>query len=159
MLCRFSCSSGGGTTIVRRQCIRQVSSHIYSPLEVPTVLYSNNHLLVVNKPVGWHSVPNPKPSPKWLLSELKRMQLGGGSGKDFLLPLHRIDKPCSGVMLLGKTSKVTSRIITFWKKKMVVKGYRCVVSASRFSWLKKNHHPQMVAGLLYKGRCSLRFPS
>lgn len=115
---------------------RQASSRGYSPLKPPTVLFSDNHLLVVNKPAGWHSVPNPQPSPKCLLSELKRLQLGGGSQKDFLLPLHRIDQPCSGVLLLGKTSKAASRITTLWKNKLVEKDYLCVVSTSRTARLQ-----------------------
>jgi 23S rRNA pseudouridine1911/1915/1917 synthase len=115
---------------------RRASSRGYSPLKPPTVLFSDNHLLVVNKPAGWHSVPNPQPSPKCLLSELKRLQLGGGSRKDFLLPLHRIDQPCSGVLLLGKTSKAASRITTLWKNKLVEKDYLCVVSASRTARLQ-----------------------
>jgi hypothetical protein len=47
-----------------------------------------------------------------------KLQLGGGSRKDFLKPLHRINQPCSGVLLLGKTSKAASRITTLWKKKL-----------------------------------------
>jgi 23S rRNA pseudouridine1911/1915/1917 synthase len=103
----------------------------------PTILYSDNHLLVVNKPVGWHSVPNPEDSPKCLLSELKHNRLGGGGAKDFLLPLHRIDQPCSGVLMLGKTSKAASRITSVWKQKRVQKQYLCVVSTSRLSRLQQ----------------------
>lgn len=103
----------------------------------PTVLFSDNHLLVVNKPVGWHSVPNPEESPKCLLSELKRNQLGGGSAKDFLLPLHRIDQPCSGVLMLAKTSKAASRITSSWKQKRVQKEYLCVVSTTRLARLQQ----------------------
>jgi 23S rRNA pseudouridine1911/1915/1917 synthase len=103
----------------------------------PTILFSDNHLLVVNKPVGWHSVPNPEESPKCLLSELKRNQWGGGSAKDFLLPLHRIDQPCSGVLMLAKTSKAASRITSLWKQKRVQKEYLCVVSTSRLPRLQQ----------------------
>jgi 23S rRNA pseudouridine1911/1915/1917 synthase len=84
------------------------------------------------------------------------MQLGGGSGKDFLLPLHRIDKPCSGVMLLGKTSKAASRITTFWKKKMVEKDYLCVVSASRFSRLEQISSPSDDGWLTLQGEMQPR---
>ena len=102
-------------------------------LALPTVLFSNNHLLAVNKPAGWHSIPleNNKGSRKCLLSWLKRQSLGGGSRHDFLLPLHRLDQPCSGVLLLAKTSKAASRITKVWKKHKVMKLYVCVMSSDR----------------------------
>ena len=117
------------------------------PLQPPAVIYSDNHLLVVDKPVGWHSVPNHPSSSsknfenKCLLTELKRKKLGGGSRKDFLLPLHRIDQPCSGLLLFGKTSKAATRITRLWKKKKVEKDYICVVSGSQLSTLENASSP------------------
>lgn len=108
-----------------------------STLQDPTIIYQDNHLLVVNKPPGWHSVPNLEPSPKCLLTELKNMKLGGGSQNDFLLPLHRIDQPCSGVLLFGKTSKAATRITNHWKKKLVQKEYLCVVGSDEIEQLQR----------------------
>jgi 23S rRNA-/tRNA-specific pseudouridylate synthase len=118
----------------------------YSRLHPPTVIYSDNHLLVVNKPAGWHAVPNiPKQrnddydnnsnnnnsnkhfnnnhenNKKCLLTYLQNKQLGGGSKNDFLIPLHRIDQPCTGILLFGKTSKAASRVTTVWKGKKMKK--------------------------------------
>lgn len=68
-------------------------------LPEPTVVFTNNHLLFVNKPAGYHSQPNEsieqKPSNKCLLSKLKARELGGGSANNFLLPMHRLDQPCT----------------------------------------------------------------
>ena len=62
----------------------------------PSIVFSNNHLLLVNKPPGYHSQPNESPAlgnnSKCMLSKLKSLQLGGGSSKDFLLPMHRLDQ-------------------------------------------------------------------
>jgi len=63
------------------------------------------------------------------------MKLGGGNNKDFLLSLHRLDQPCSGVILFAKTSKAATRVTTLWKKKKVEKEYLCVVSADRIERL------------------------
>ena len=116
-----------------------------SLLPPPTILYSDNHLVAVNKPAGWHSVPNlPKQrkkggtkhrniedtdaaitinSKKCLLTHLQQRGLGGGSKKDFLVPLHRIDQPCTGILLFGKTSKAASRVTKVWKgKKLKIKS-------------------------------------
>jgi 23S rRNA pseudouridine1911/1915/1917 synthase len=109
----------------------------YSSLLSPSLLYTDNHLLVVNKPAGWHSVPNARPSPKCLLTHLKQEKLGGGSKQDFLLPLHRIDQPCSGVLMFGKTSKAGSRITKLWKSKKVSKFYLVVVSAVKLASLRR----------------------
>lgn len=121
------------------QGILSASKYFFSSLERPTVLFQDNHLLAVNKPVGWHSVPNnPGPvSPKCLLSELERMELGGGRHKDFLLSLHRLDQPCSGVILFAKTSKAATRVTAMWKKKLVEKQYICVVLQDRIESLLK----------------------
>jgi len=123
---------------ISRQSFASSSTHSLDP---PKVLFSNNHILVVNKPVGWHSVPNKFPSPKCLLSELQRLQLGGGSRRDFLKPIHRIDQPCSGVLLLAKTSKAASRITTLWKQKRVQKEYLVVISSNRLVELQQASTP------------------
>ena len=108
-------------------------------LKQPAVLFQDNHLLVINKPVGWHSVPNPHPDlSRCLLSELKNRRLGGGSKKDFLLPVHRIDQPCSGVLLFAKTKKAASRLSTHWKNKLVQKEYLCVVPGAHIDGLAGN---------------------
>eukprot|EP00536_Pseudo-nitzschia_multiseries_P006627 jgi/Psemu1/15758/gm1.15758_g len=143
-------------------------SNASSSLVAPTVVYSDNHLLAINKPAGWHSVPNiPKKkgrkgvrgdnnnnynnnnddddgaaantnsiSRKCLLTHLQGRRLGGGSNRDFLLPLHRIDQPCTGVLLFGKTSKAASRITTVWKGK----------AASRITTVWKGKKPKKNKG-------------
>jgi 23S rRNA-/tRNA-specific pseudouridylate synthase len=63
------------------------------------------------------------------------MKLGGGSQQDFLKPLHRIDQPCSGLLVFGKTSKAASRITKSWKRGLVEKEYLCVVSTDHFPHL------------------------
>lgn len=109
----------------------------------PTVVYTDNHLLVINKPPGWHSVPNAEaPSllsstSKCLLTYLQSMQMGGGSQRDYLLSLHRIDQPCSGLILWGKTSKAASRISQLWKQGRVQKEYLCVVSNAHLASLEE----------------------
>ncbi|KAL7560375.1 hypothetical protein ACA910_002335 [Epithemia clementina (nom. ined.)] len=113
------------------------SSVRFAPhLEHPTILFTNNHLLAVHKPAGWHSVPNvPKNKvvlqldneyfEKCLLTYCQQQHWGGGSQSQFLLPLHRLDQPCTGVLLLGKSSKAARRIQSKWQ--LAQKTYYCVV--------------------------------
>ena len=109
-------------------------------LTSPSILFESNHLLVISKPPGWHSIPldDNKKSEKCLLSWLKRQSLGGGSRHDFLIPLHRLDQPCTGILLLAKTSKAASRITKVWKEHKVKKEYTCVLlSNSHLEALKQ----------------------
>lgn len=133
-----------GTNAFARALSTSVTSNVKSrrSLPAPSVVFQDNHLLVVNKPAGWLSVPNPGDfSPKCLLSELKRKKLGGGSLQNFLLPLHRIDQPCTGLLILGKTSKAGTRVTTQWKKKKVQKEYLCVVPSVHLESLRDASTP------------------
>ena len=62
---------------------------------------------------------------KCLLTYCQEQGWGGGSQGRFLLPLHRLDQPCTGVLLLGKTSKAARRIQSKWQH--IRKTYYCVV--------------------------------
>jgi 23S rRNA-/tRNA-specific pseudouridylate synthase len=109
---------------------------------MPQIIFSNNHLLVVNKPPGWKSQPgngvgingsnniqskSESNDPKCLLSYLKSQSMGGGSMKDFLMPTHRLDQPCTGVLIFAKNAKAASRVQVAWSKKQVKKCYWVVV--------------------------------
>lgn len=123
------------------------------PLDRPSIVYSNNHLLVVNKPAGWHSVPNNNANHgkndagisrpvmatnrengnhnrKCLRSFLQSEQLGGGSDSTFVLPVHRLDQPCTGLQLYAKTHRAASRIQSRWRTDDVHKAYLVVLEES-----------------------------
>jgi 23S rRNA pseudouridine1911/1915/1917 synthase len=95
----------------------------------PTVLFSTNHLLIVNKPPGWTAVPTDSGwDEKSLIHHLRSQLLGGGSKSNYLNPLHRIDQPCSGLVVLGKTKKAGERIQPLWADGKVQKTYLVVLS-------------------------------
>ncbi len=83
------------TKTVQNRKPRNPKTKLQKLLE-PTIIFTNNHLVLVNKPPGYHSQPNESPSlgnnAKCLLTKLKSMQMGGGSEKNFLLPMHRLDQ-------------------------------------------------------------------
>jgi len=103
-------------------------------LSLPSIqiIHSCNHLLIVNKPPGHHSQPKhdyiQNASSKCLLTNLRKSNHGGGSNHDFLLPMHRLDQPCSGIMIFAKTSKAGSRIGKAFRDKFVRKDYLCMVT-------------------------------
>src|SRR5208283_5146775 len=79
------------------------------------VLYSDAEIVVVDKPPGLavHAAPGPGKS---LLREL-REQLGLSA----LVPVHRLDKDASGVLLLARTKEAAARLQRRWAE--VVKTY------------------------------------
>jgi len=136
---------------------RSDSKPNFKSLAEPQVLFSNNHLLLVNKPAGWHSVPNDSrdnnSTNKCLLAKLKLLKLGGGSQADFLLPMHRIDQPCTGALLFAKNKKAATRITTAWKKGQVTKEYWCVVKGSLQTMKANSIHSNssyQVTGILFQ---------
>jgi hypothetical protein len=104
----------------------------------------------VNKPPGWHAVPNLRrtaaPLPRqrrpgdesagdgddrclWTHLRLDR-RLGGGSDQGFLLPVHRVDQPCSGIQLYAKTRRAASALQSGWNAR-VRKSYLAVLESPR----------------------------
>jgi len=138
----FGTESNGESLARQSQSILQrngsSASMIRPKIERPDIIYSNNHLLVVNKPCGWKSQPGDGggggeikmeagSDPKCLLTYLKSQSLGGGSNNDFLMPTHRLDQPCTGILIFAKNGKAASRVQVAWSKKKVSKCYWVVV--------------------------------
>lgn len=75
------------------------------------VLYEDNHLLIVEKPVN---MPVQEDSSKDMdllnLSKQYLVEKYDKPGEAFLGLVHRLDRPVGGVILFGKTSKGASRI-------------------------------------------------
>ncbi len=76
-----------------------------------TVLFEDNHLLVVSKQSG--DLTQPDPSGNTALEDAAKAYLRdryNKTGEAFLGVVHRIDRPVSGVVVLAKTSKALSRL-------------------------------------------------
>jgi Pseudouridylate synthases, 23S RNA-specific len=90
----------------------------------PTVLYEDNHLLVLNKPAGL-LVQGDKTGDltltDWGRGYLK--QKYDKPGAVFLHPAHRIDRPVSGSVLFARTDKALSRLTALFRDKNAEKTY------------------------------------
>lgn len=75
------------------------------------IIYEDNHLLVVEKPVNM-PVQADDSKDEDLLSLLKKYLKGKYSkpGNVYLGLIHRLDRPVGGVMVFAKTSKAASRL-------------------------------------------------
>ena len=73
------------------------------------VLYEDNHLLALNKPAGL-ATQSSEHNDRNLEDEAKAYikKASNKPGNVFLHPIHRLDKPTSGIVLFAKTSKAPS---------------------------------------------------
>lgn len=77
----------------------------------PTILYEDNHLLCIEKPVNM-AVQADSSKDLDLLTALKDFikVRDQKPGKAFLALVHRLDRPVGGAMVFAKTSKAASRL-------------------------------------------------
>lgn len=97
-------------------------------MPVIDVLYEDNHLLVLNKPVGLPTmgVAADKPS-LWVAAKAWLKEKYQKSGNVYLGTVNRIDTPVSGVLLFAKTSKAAARVSEQIRERQVEKLYWALV--------------------------------
>jgi 23S rRNA pseudouridine1911/1915/1917 synthase len=103
-----------------------------SVLKAPaTILYEDNHLLVVNKRVS-QIVQGDKTGDASLDRLFKDFvkERDNKPGEVFMGIPHRLDRPVSGVVVFAKTSKALSRMALLFKEKQVKKIYHAIVEKS-----------------------------
>lgn len=94
----------------------------------PTVIFEDNHLLILNKPAGWLVQADRTGDltlTDWGKTYLKEKYAKPGAV--YLHPAHRIDRPVSGAVLFGRTDKALSRLTTMFRDKKVQKTYFALV--------------------------------
>lgn len=93
-----------------------------------TVLYEDNHLIVVNKAPG-EIVQGDKTGDKPLSEEVKEYLKVkyNKPGNVFCGVTHRLDRPTSGIVVFAKTSKALSRLNAMFKNNEIDKTYWAVV--------------------------------
>lgn len=88
------------------------------------VLYETNHYLVANKPSGLLTQPSPL-CEKSLQTVLQKWikEIKNKPGNVFLEPIHRLDKPVSGIVIFAKTSKALARLQKQVRERSIKKIY------------------------------------
>lgn len=97
----------------------------------PSVIYEDNHLLVLNKPAGWlvqADRTGDATLTDWGKAYLKEKYAKPGAV--FLHPAHRIDRPVSGAVLFARTDKALGRLTTLFRDKKIQKTYLALVLAN-----------------------------
>ncbi len=94
-----------------------------------TVLFEDNHLLVVDKPAGLLVQADQAGAPNLVDTARHYLKVKYDKpGNVFVGLVHRLDRNVSGVVLLARTSKAASRLAAQFREKSVTKIYQAVVS-------------------------------
>lgn len=84
------------------------------------ILHKDKQLLVFNKPTGLPVQPDQQQGPNLL-------GMGAAYARHDLYPIHRLDRPVSGVVAFGKKPSAQSAVSEQFKAGTVVKEYLAVV--------------------------------
>ena len=97
-------------------------------MENLNVLYEDNHIIVVVKPVNIPSQGD-KTGDEDMLTIIKKYlkEKYNKPGEVYLGLIHRLDRPTGGVMVFAKTSKAASRLSEQVRNKDFHKKYLCIV--------------------------------
>ena len=92
------------------------------------IIFEDNHLLVVEKPVNIPSQQDESGDPD-MLTLLKEdiKQRYNKPGNVFLGLVHRLDRPVGGVMVFARTSKAASRLSEQVRSRTFKKNYLAVI--------------------------------
>ena len=92
------------------------------------VIYEDNHIIVVEKPVNIPSQGDKTGDEDMLTIIKKYLKVKYNKPGDVYLGLvHRLDRPTGGVMVFAKTSKAASRLSEQVRNKDFHKKYLCIV--------------------------------
>ena len=102
-----------------------------TPQSIPlSVLYEDEHLLVVDKPAGMPAHPGVGHPDSTLLNAVLGLDSGigtvGGTSRPGLV--HRLDKDTSGLMLVAKTDRSHEHLSAQFKDRSIKKGYLGLVT-------------------------------
>lgn len=102
------------------------------------VIYEDNHIIVVEKPVNIPSQGD-KTGDTDMLTIIKQYikEKYNKPGNVYLGLIHRLDRPVGGVMVFAKTSKAAARLSEEVREKVFQKTY-LVIANGRFEQEKRN---------------------
>ena len=107
-------------------------------MEELKVIYEDNHIIVVEKPVNIPSQGD-KTGDIDMLTIIKQYikEKYNKAGNVYLGLIHRLDRPVGGVMVFAKTSKAASRLSEEVREKIFQKTY-LVIANGKFEEEKRN---------------------
>lgn len=86
------------------------------------IVYEDNNIVIVNKPVGTEVVSNNKNE-----NTLAKLVLEHFNSQDFPAPCHRLDRNTCGLVIFAKTEKALNILLSKFKNMEIEKHYKCTV--------------------------------
>jgi tRNA pseudouridine32 synthase / 23S rRNA pseudouridine746 synthase len=119
-----------------------------------SVFFENDHVVAIDKPAGWLSVPSrmgvadERPCAGKILEAQLAVQL---------FPVHRLDEPVSGLLIFAKSSKAQTTLSSWFENRKVRKRYHAVTSftARVWKWGQCPWKMTLEKGVLQTWECSL----
>jgi 23S rRNA pseudouridine1911/1915/1917 synthase len=95
------------------------------------VIFVDNHLLAAIKPAGLATQPTETDTEDFLTDAKQWVKSKYNKpGNVFLEPIHRLDKPVSGIVLFARTSKALSRLQAQMRGREMSKTYLALVEGT-----------------------------
>jgi len=91
------------------------------------IIYQDKDLIAINKPAGLLSVGNASENKQHALYIL-REQLSRGKNRVNLIPVHRLDRDTSGILLFATSKDIREKVMDNWDK--ATKIYLAIVEGS-----------------------------
>lgn len=125
----------------------QVAKPVLIPTAKPEIIYSDNDVVVINKPAGLLSHPTPgKSQPSVAAAFAQKL----GTEADFRPGIvHRLDKQTSGVMILARNSKAQQHLKSAFMARRVEKLYWALVWGEFGAGVKRLSFGMAPAGKKY----------
>lgn len=115
--------------------------------QMPDIIYEDNDILIINKPVGMLSQKADKndiSAVEYINAYLKKQQPGGEDYSVFNAGIcNRLDRNTSGLIVAGKTIKGLQSMNSIFKNRELKKYYLCIVKG-------KINSPERLDGYLTK---------
>jgi tRNA pseudouridine32 synthase/23S rRNA pseudouridine746 synthase len=102
----------------------------------PTILFENDDFWVIDKPIGW-TIQKDEQAPSVLLWLQEKTGLA-------TLPVHRIDKPTSGIVLVAKNNAANRELSMAFESRQVNKTYLAISDQKpkkKQGWVKGDMAP------------------
>ena len=92
-----------------------VQKKSYASISSLEIIYQDSDLIAINKPVGLLSVGNSKENKQHALAILRK-QLNRGRKEMTLIPVHRLDRETSGILLFATSKEIREAVVAKWDK-------------------------------------------
>ncbi|ASP39025.1 pseudouridylate synthase [Bacterioplanes sanyensis] len=96
------------------------------------VIFQDDHLIAINKPSGLlvHRSEIDRHETRFAL-QLVRNHLG-----QRVYPVHRLDKPTSGILMFARSPEIASLVVEQWRQQQVHKRYLAIVRGYMPEWIE-----------------------